>query len=269
MSRISNIAYPRSMVGGTSAGLWKTLDEQNLGLGITGQDQFENIDTAAIGNPLTSLSRSQFYGQQTMGLGGVSVSPKKFRIVCQEVGFIPHTVKVFIKGNLLHVIGLVEDTTTGVPFTKVFKQKYPVPQTADIQRLVKLFTERGQLVIEMPIVGSQAYPNIAGSKFAGLGLGALEQEQEHLAKVNVVINMAQEEDKAFEHQMDIPSYYNRSLNMPLGSDISSPFGWNSNPYKRAPYQETLGSNLDWELGNLAGSMPKSSMGYKPYRSYAC
>lgn len=264
MSRISNIGYPRSMVCPTSAGLWNTLDEQNLGLGITGQDQFELIDTA-IGNPLTSLGRSQLYGQQTMGLGAGAVSPKKFRIVCQDVGFIPHTVKVFIKGNMLHVIGLVEDNTTGVPFTKVFKQKYPVPHTADIQRLVKLFTERGQLVIEMPIVGSQAYPNIAGSKFEGLGLGA--SEQEHLANVNVVINMAQEEDKAFEHKMGIPSYYNRSLNMPLGSDISSPFGWN--PYKRTPCQETLGSNLDWELSNLASGMPSSSMGYKPYRSYAC
>ena len=201
-----------------------------------------------------------------MGLGGVSVSPKKFRIVCQDVGFIPHTVKVFIKGNMLHVIGLVEDTTTGVPFTKVFKQKYPVPQTADIQRLVKLFTERGQLVIEMPIVGSQAYPNIAGSKFAGLGLGASEQEQEHLAKVNVVINMAQEEDRAFEHQMDIPSYYNRSLNMPLGSDISLPFGWNPNPYKRAPYQETLGSPLNMDYSDIASGMP-ASMGFKQIKSY--
>lgn len=48
MSRISNIAYPRSMVGGTSAGLWNTLtDELNLGLGgITAQDQFEVIDTS-------------------------------------------------------------------------------------------------------------------------------------------------------------------------------------------------------------------------------
>lgn len=265
MSRISNIGYPRSMVGGTSAGLWNTLtDEQNLGLaGITGQDQFEVIDTS-LGNTLNTLGRSQLYAGQNMGLGVGSgvVSPKKFRIVCQDVGFIPHTVKVFIKGNMLHVIGLVEDNTTGVPFTKVFKQKYPVPHTADIQRLVKLFTERGQLVIEMPILGSQAYPNIGSSKFSGLG--ALDQD--HASNVNVVINMAQDEDKAFEHQMGIPSsYYNRSLNMPLGlSDISSPFGWNQ--YKRSPYPETLGSNLDWDLGNIASAMP-SSMSYKQFKNY--
>jgi len=267
MSRFSNVAaYPRSMVGGTTSGLWNPLEEQTLGLGgITGQDQFETID-CVLASTLNTLGKSQLYGQPTMGLG--AGAQKKFRVVCPEIGFIPHTVKVFIKGNMLHVIGLVEDITTGVPTTKVFKQKYPVPHTADIQRLVKLFTERGQLVIEMPILGasSQVYPNIVAGRFGVLS--ALDQEGLHPSNVNVVINMsAQEEDKLFDEQMGIPSLYKRSLNMPQSSEISSPFGWN--PYKRTPYPEQLGSNLNWEFANIATGMP-TSMDYKPYKSYyAC
>ena len=120
-------------------------------------------------------------------------TPKKFRIVCEEYGFLPHSIKTWIQGSTLFVTGLVELVAETGLYTKEFQRAYHLPEhlTLDTERLVKLFTERGQLIIEMPIVEEEEYLAIGGG--ARFGGAFAHREQKHGLKqhenVHVTVNM--------------------------------------------------------------------------------
>ena len=143
---------------------------------------------------------------------------KKFRIVCEEVGLIPHTVKTCIKGNLLHVIGLVRSLVeSGVYAQREFKRSYELPRFACVDQLVTLFNEHGQLIIELPLV--DAYPECGN--FGGLVLPT----RETVLPDNVYgsVGIVGEEDRLYKpiHMGVQPTYfrYNRSIPESLGSRL--------------------------------------------------
>jgi hypothetical protein len=254
MSRISNATYPKSAMYG-SAGLWKGAESQGLDIP---QDQYEVIDQA-IAKALSTLTKSQstYGGASTMQ--GV-VAPKKFRIICEEIGFIPHTVKACIKGNMLHVIGLVEVPSESGPFTKEFKRLYHLPQhlNIDTDRLVKLFTERGQLIIEMPITESESYPAIGGARF---GASNALEGSEPASNVYVVVNMAvKDEEKTFK-PMGLPTTYNRgALDMSESSELpTSMTGWATS--KRSVLPEEFEGKQPWNSQKFGKSSQYKSYGF--------
>ena len=279
MSRISNTAYPKSSMFG-APGLWRGQESQGL------EDQYEVIDQA-IGSThanssqfllasllhylinlfllyfketLNTLSKSQLYGGANNAMMPSAVSaPKKFRIVCEEIGFIPHTVKACIKGNMLHVIGLVEVASESGLFTKEFKRAYPLPQhlNIDTDRLVKLFTQRGQLIIEMPIIENEAYPAIGGA--ARFGGANVQGPEEVHPNVYVVVNMvAKDEEKTFK-PMGLGASYNRALD--TADNLESPTsltGWATS--KRHVLPEAFEGRQTWDSQKFANYMP-STMNY--------
>jgi len=210
--------YPRSTMVGS--GLWKNVEcEKVYPTTTTGcVDQFEIIDHA-IARTLNTMARSQLM-EPTM-LPEINCMkptfpcpPKKFRIVCEEVGFIPHTVKTCIKGNMLHVIGLVQCIIeSGVYTQREFKRCYELPRYVCFDKMVTLFTEHGQLIIEMPLMEVDTYPE--SGRFGGLVLPTREQIQPE--NVYVTVNMiVKDEDKTYKpiHMGAQPTYYKYNRTFP-------------------------------------------------------
>ena len=276
MSRILNTAYPKSSMFG-APGHWRGLESQGL---EAPQDQYEVIDQA-IGSThannsqylfvslmhhlinifllyfketLNTLTKSQLYGGANSAMmSSVVGAPKKFRIVCEEIGFIPHTVKACIKGNMLHVIGLVEVPSESGLFTKQFNRAYPLPQhlNIDTDRLVKLFTQRGQLIIEMPIIENEAIARFGGANVQGL-------EEVH-PNVYVVVNMAaKDEEKTFK-PMGLGTSYNRALDTAENLELpTSLAGWATS--KRHVLPEAFEGRQTWDSQKFSNYMP-STMSY--------
>jgi hypothetical protein len=222
------------MVG---SGLWKNVECEKIYPVTTGcVDQFQVIDHA-IGRTLNTIARSQIVEPTVLPeivRPTIVCPPKKFRIVCEEVGFIPHTVKTCIKGNMLHVFGLVRCMVeSGVYAQREFKRSYELPRYACVEKLVTLFNEHGQLMIELPLVDVDTYPECG--KYGGLVLPT----RETVLPENVYgsVGIVGEEDRLYKpiHMGVQPTYfrYNRSIPETLGSrylledkhvTLNTPFG---------------------------------------------
>jgi hypothetical protein len=174
--------YPISAMIGS--GLWKKPE-------IQGQDRFEVIDNV-IQKTLTTLTNGKMYGE----VNPMICTPRKFRIVCEEYGFIPHSIKTCVQGNMLYVSGLVEFAAETGLYTKIYKRVYHLPQhlTFDTERLVKLFTERGQLIIEVPIVeGEELEARIGGAFYVHGQRQGLENRENLHVNANMLVQEHGEE----------------------------------------------------------------------------
>lgn len=90
--------------------------------------------------------------QSTQGLVS-GLCAERFRIVCNQVVFIPKTVKVIIQENKLLIVGLVQvQDESGESVTKVFRKAYELPQMVLPNKFTTLFTVHGHLVVEFPII---------------------------------------------------------------------------------------------------------------------
>lgn len=133
---------------------------------------------------------------------------RKYRIVCEEAGFIPHTVKTWIKGNMLHVLGLVRCMVeSGVYTQREFKRCYELPRYVCVEKMVTLFNEHGQLIIELPLVDVEA---LECGKLGGLVLPTHETVQP------VSVNILDEQERLYRpiHMGVQPTLYRYNRTIP-------------------------------------------------------
>jgi len=99
-----------------------------------------------------------------MWAGVTGVTPKTFRIVCEEIGFIPKTVQILIQGKVIQVFGLVKvKLESGITTTKEFCKAYQLPHYVLSSKYTILFSEHGHLLIDFPILtDTRAYPGAGG-----------------------------------------------------------------------------------------------------------
>jgi len=178
MSFITSSAYPRQMTV-TNTFLWKTVDNQCLGSSTGsdacvgfGADHYEAIDRV-FENTLKA------YGEGSHHMEPCSfVAPKRFKVVIDEIGVIPKTVKVFIgKNKVMHVFALCQvRLDSGIYVTKEFRKVYQLPHYVNCDKVVPLFTETGQMIIELPILEiGEGYPSFGG-QFGGSLYGRIQSE---------------------------------------------------------------------------------------------
>ena len=140
------------------------------------------------------------------------VSPKKYRIMCEEVGFIPHTIKTCVNGNMLQVVGLVEmKVESGVYVTKEFKRMYELPRGVCVEQMMTLFTEYGQLIIEMPMLECETYPvdcdRMRGMKISTDKPAMCDETADNVYfTVNMLVKDEEKKMPMFK-SMYMPSYY--------------------------------------------------------------
>lgn len=166
-----------------------------------------------------------------------------------EICIIPKTVKIIMtKNNLMHVIGLCQtNLESGIYAPKEFHKIYQLPDYVSIAKVVPLFTEYGQVIIELPILdGGETYSKI-GSRFGGLNLsGSKHQRNNYLRR-----NMIPQEELASFRSTGLSTRY-PPVSMPdildLGSsqrdwktlDKASPAEWNKFSSMMGPSE--LGNN---------------------------
>jgi hypothetical protein len=139
-----------------------------------------------------------------------SISPRKYRIVCEEVGFLPHTVKTFVRGNLLQVVGLVEiKCESGIYTTKEVRRVYELPRYVTVDKMVTLFTERGQLIIEMPIMEVDTCPEYMRGVNMTMPVVRDETFRGEIQPDNVYVtlNMVVKDEEKLTPTMRMPTYY--------------------------------------------------------------
>jgi hypothetical protein len=181
------------------------------------------------------------------------VAPKRFKVVIDEIGVIPKTVRVIMaKNKLMHVIGLCQvRLDSGIYATKEFRKVYQLPHYVSCDKVVPLFTETGQMIIELPILDiGEGYPGIGG-KFGGSSLGGslhggIQSE-----------SMIPREEQSSSGPRSTGSFTGYpSASMPdILEGASAQYDWK-------PLNRALSS--EWDESKFSSSMTPSSMGYKNY-----
>jgi len=147
---------------------------------MTDTDEFVVMDKV-ISKTLTNMSKCM----DSVMVSGVS--PNLFRIVCDEIGFVPNTIEINIQGNQMEVCGLVQvRVDSGMFLTKEFKKLYQLPHYVMVNKYNTLFTEHGQLIVEFPIITTtETIPTIGTSRFTGLNNQMLNETFVHPESGNI------------------------------------------------------------------------------------
>ncbi len=150
------------------------------------------------------------------------------------------------KSNLMHVIGFCQTNfESGIYALKEFHKVYQLPDYVSIVKIVPLFTEYGQMIIELPILdGGETY-----SKIGGLNLsGSLHQRNNYLGR-----NMIPKEKISSFRSTNLSTRY-PPVSMPDILDLgSSQRDW-KNLDKASP--------VEWN--KFSSMMRPSVLGYKSY-----